>query len=124
MKQILLIVPLALVLAACGGGSKKVATTAAPALRTIQVSEKEYSITPSSISLPQPGSYAFQVTNKGKITHAFEVKGNGIEEKTADIQPGASTTLTVNLSKSGSYDAFCPIDGHRSKGMAAKLTIG
>jgi uncharacterized cupredoxin-like copper-binding protein len=124
VRLILLLIPIALVLSACGGGSKKASTSAAPARQTVQVSEKEFSIAPSAIKLAQTGTYAFNVMNNGTITHAFEIEGNGVDEKTGNLQPGASTTLTVTLSKNGSYEAFCPIDAHRSKGMEAKLTVG
>jgi uncharacterized cupredoxin-like copper-binding protein len=95
-----------------------------PALQTIQVSEKEFSISPSTTSLRRTGTYAFAVSNDGSITHAFEVEGHGVEAKTGDISPGSSTTLTVDLTDKGDYEVYCPIDGHRSKGMLAKLTVG
>jgi len=119
VKRIWLLIPLGLLLSACGGGSNKAATTAAPALQTVQISEKEFSITPSTVSLTQTGTYSFKVTNNGQITHAFEING----QRTSDIPPGQSATLTVNLSKKGMYDAYCPIDGHRSKGMDAKIAV-
>ena len=97
MKRIWLLIPLGLLLSACGGGSNKAATTAAPALQTVQISEKELSIAPSTVSLTQTGTYSFKVTNNGQITDAFEMKGM--------------------------YDAYCPIDGHRSKGMDAKIAV-
>jgi len=56
--------------------------------------------------------------------HALEVEGNGVEEKTSTISPGSSAKLTVNLSKNGTYEVYCPIDGHRSLGMEAKLVVG
>jgi len=123
MRRIWILVPAALLLAACGGSTKS-STSAGPALQTIHVSEKEYSLTPSTISVPQTGTYSFQITNKGTITHAFEIEGNGVEAKSQHIQPGQSAALTVKLSKKGSYEAYCPIDGHRSLGMKAKLSVG
>jgi uncharacterized cupredoxin-like copper-binding protein len=93
-------------------------------LQRVRVTEKEFSITPSAIDLSRPGTYSFTVTNDGQITHAFEIQGNGVDERTPDLQPGRSATLTVDLAQKGSYDAFCPIDAHRSKGMLAKLTVG
>ncbi len=123
MRRIWILVPAALLLSACGGSTKS-STPAGPALQTVQVSEKEFSITPSTINLPKTGTYAFQITNNGTITHAFEIEGNGVEAKSPHIQPGQSATLTVKLSKKGSYDAYCPIDGHRSKGMQAKVNLG
>jgi uncharacterized cupredoxin-like copper-binding protein len=127
MRLILLLVPAALLLAACGGSSNKSSSStpsSGPVMQTVQISEKEYSLTPSTVTLSKPGTYAFHVTNKGTITHAFEVEGNGVEEKTSDIQAGSSTTLEVTLSKNGSYEIYCPIDGHKADGMKGTLTLG
>ena len=79
---------------------------------------------PRSISLTQTGTYTFKVTNDGQIPHALEVEGQGVEQKTAPIQPGSSATLTVDLPKNGSYEVYCPIDDHRSKGMEASMAVG
>jgi uncharacterized cupredoxin-like copper-binding protein len=117
MRATVVLVPLVLTLAACGGGSKS--SSSAPPLQTVQVSEKEFSITPSRIDLPKAGTYLFKVRNDGKISHAFEVEG----QKTPVLSPGRFATLTVNLSK-GSHQAFCPVDGHRSKGMQATIDVG
>jgi uncharacterized cupredoxin-like copper-binding protein len=92
--------------------------------QTIQVSEKEYSLTPAAITVTGTGTYEFNVTNNGKIAHALELEGNGVEEKTGDIQPGAAATLRVTLDKDGSYELYCPIDGHRSQGMHATVNVG
>jgi uncharacterized cupredoxin-like copper-binding protein len=64
------------------------------------------------------------VTNNGTIAHALEIEGNGVEETTGDIQPGAGATLRVTLAKDGSYDLYCPIDGHRGQGMRGAVTVG
>ena len=64
------------------------------------------------------------MTNNGTIAHALEINGNGLEEKTGDIQPGATATLRVTLAKDGSYELYCPIDGHRAQGMRATVTVG
>ena len=66
----------------------------------------------------------FEATNAGTIGHALEVEGNGVEEKTGTISPGSSAKLTVDLSKKGTYEVYCPIDGHRAMGMEAKLVVG
>jgi plastocyanin len=88
------------------------------------VGEREFSITPSSIALTKPGTYKFKITNNGMIGHALEVEGHGVEQKTGTIQPGKTATLQVSLTKAGSYEVYCPIDGHRNKGMEATLTVG
>ena len=132
MRRILLLLPLALPLAACGGGSGSNAAessstasqAAAPASKTVMVGEQEFSITPSSIALTKPGTYKFRVTNNGMIGHALEIEGHGVEQKTGTIEPGKTATLQVSLTKAGSYEVYCPIDGHRDKGMKATLTVG
>ena len=93
-------------------------------MQTIQISEKEYSLTPSTVTVSKPGTYAFHVTNKGTTTHALEVEGNGVEERSGDIQAGSNATLNVTLRKNGSYEIYCPIDGHKAKGMKGTLTVG
>src|SRR5436309_6601436 len=133
MRRILLLLPLALPLVACGGGgsgsnaaqsSSMTPQAAAPTSKTVTVGEQEFSITPSSIALTKPGTYTFRITNKGKIGHALEVEGHGVEQKTGTIAPGKTATLQVSLAKAGSYEVYCPIDGHRDKGMQATLTVG
>jgi uncharacterized cupredoxin-like copper-binding protein len=121
MKRACLLVPLGFLVAACGGTAHK---AAGPPLQTVRLTEREFSITPSTISLRRTGTYAFAVTNNGMITHAFEVEGHGVDAKTGDISPGSSTTLKVDLSAKGDYEVYCPIDGHRDKGMKATLTVG
>src|SRR6266511_1368934 len=123
MSRLLILLPLSLLLAACGG-SPSSSDGSGPVEQTIQISEKEYSLSPGTITVSKTGTYAFRVTNNGKIVHALEIEGNGVEEKIGDIQPGAAATLRVTLTKAGSYELYCPIDGHRSQGMKGTLTVG
>ena len=126
MRRIfVLLLPLSLLLAACGETSGTSSSSAGgPVLQTIQISEKEYSLTPSRITVPKTGTYELKAMNDGTITHALEIEGNGVEEKTGDVAPGSTSTLRVNLSKDGSYEIYCPIDGHRGQGMAGTLAVG
>jgi plastocyanin len=125
MRRLLVLLPLSLLLAACGGTSgKSSSSSGGPVLRTIPISEKEYSLTPSKITVAKTGTYELKATNDGTITHALEIEGNGVEEKSGDIAPGSTATLRVNLSKDGSYEIYCPIDGHRGQGMAGTVAVG
>ena len=122
MRPLLVLLPLSLVLAACGGSSST--SPGGPVQQTIQISEKEYSLNPGTVTVSKTGAYKFRVTNNGTIAHALEINGNGLEEKTGDIQPGATATLRVTLAKDGSYELYCPIDGHRAQGMRSTVTVG
>lgn len=114
-----------LALAACGSGSNEAATTgAAGGGESVAIGETEYALDPSSPQVDQSGTVTIRVTNNGKIDHALEVEGQGIEEETETIKPGESAELTVDLSKQGSYEIYCPVDGHRGLGMEGTLTVG
>jgi uncharacterized cupredoxin-like copper-binding protein len=108
-----------------GGGSSENAGSgnASAPQQTVTVSEKEFSLTPSAVNVGQPETVAFQVTNGGQIAHKLEIEGNGVEQETETIEPGQTATLTVQLSKAGSYEMYCPIDGHRDKGMEGSIRV-
>jgi uncharacterized cupredoxin-like copper-binding protein len=124
MRRLLLLLPATVLLAGCGGSSSGSSMQGGSVVKTIQISEREFSLTPSTVALSKPGTYAFHVSNEGTITHAFEVEGNGVEEKSGDISAGSSATLEVTFSKEGSYEIYCPIDGHKAQGMKGTLTVG
>ena len=125
MRVALLTLFAVLVLSACGSGSSESGTTGqAAAGQAIAIGETEYKLDPSSVQVGQAGTVTFRVTNNGTIDHALEVEGQGAEEKTATIKPGETAELTVDLSKDGSYEIYCPVDGHRDSGMEGTLTVG
>jgi hypothetical protein len=68
------------------------------------------------------GSVTFDVKNDGKIVHALEISGQGVDEKTGDVQPGQSAKLTVDL-KPGKYEVWCPIPGHKQAGMDGYVQV-
>jgi uncharacterized cupredoxin-like copper-binding protein len=91
------------------------------ATRCVTVSLSEFKIDMPT-TLPA-GTTTFQVTNKGTITHSFEIEGQGIEKRLPHtLDPGQSATLTVDL-KPGAYEAYCPVDDHKGMGMDRHLTV-
>ena len=124
------------VLAGCGGGNggsaggKERTTTGARPLgggtpmKKITINETEFKLTPSNVSLPKPGTYEFTAVNKGSVTHALEIEGKGVEDETDDISPGESATVEVTFKEGGSYEMYCPVDGHKDRGMEGKITVG
>jgi uncharacterized cupredoxin-like copper-binding protein len=123
MRVALLALFAALALAACGSNSNQSASSG-QAEQAVAISETEFKLDPSSVQVDQAGNVTFRVTNNGAIDHALEVEGNGVEEKSATIKPGESAELTVDLSKDGSYEIYCPVDGHRDSGMEGTVTVG
>jgi hypothetical protein len=74
VRLLLFFLPLSLLLAACGGSSSPSAG-GGPVLQTIQISEKEYSLSPGTVTVSKTGTYEFKVTtDNGTIAHALEVE--------------------------------------------------
>jgi uncharacterized cupredoxin-like copper-binding protein len=104
-----------LLLAGCGGSSNSSSEntqTGGNVVQTIQISEKEYSLTPSTVNLSKAGTYEFEVTNDGQITHAFNVEEGegGAEAESGDIE--------------GSFEMYCPVPGHEEQGMKGTIVVG
>ena len=116
----------ALAVAGCGGDDNE--TTAASGAQsaggqTVNISETEYKLDPSDPTV-QAGTVSFKATNDGSIDHSLEVEGpKGEQELKQDLAPGESGTLTVDLSQPGKYEFYCPIDGHRERGMEGEITV-
>ena len=116
-------------LAGCGAGGGGGGEDKAPSgakneavVKTIQVKETEFKLQPAEVTLDKPGTYVFKAVNSGDTVHALEVEGEGIEEETEEIEPGQSAELKVKL-KAGTYELYCPVDGHAEEGMEGKLTV-
>lgn len=131
-----------LAVAGCGGGSSKKqastpATTPAPTpapvhkqtttassgggAKATTISESEFKLTPSTAKV---GAGAVTVTakNDGTIMHNLVIQGNGVSKKTAQLQPGSSGVLKVNL-KPGTYQMYCSVPGHKQSGMKGTIVV-
>lgn len=92
-----------------GGG----ATSKAPNVTShVTVAAADSKFTLSTHSAPT-GTAIFTVTNKGKISHDFEIAG----KKTPLLLPGHSATLRVTFSKKGRYPYRSTVPGQASAGM-------
>ncbi|MFH9554608.1 cupredoxin domain-containing protein [Streptomyces sp. NPDC017435] len=111
-------------LAACGGsgnGSNDNSTsTSHGAQVTAELSDFHIKLSTEKF---QPGQYTFTAKNTGSHVHALEIEGPGGENRSKTVDPGQSTTLTVTL-KSGSYEVYCPVDGHKDLGMKTEISVG
>jgi uncharacterized cupredoxin-like copper-binding protein len=122
-----------------GGGnttSSSAATTTGSSpggvIKTIVIEETEFELSPSSVTLSKPGTYAFKTQNKGSAQHSLEIDGKGVESKggkagearlAQDLDPGQSGVLTVTFQKPGTYEMYCPIIGHRLAGMKGSVVV-
>jgi plastocyanin len=124
MRSRAALVALACALLAAGGcGSEDESSApAGAALETVTVSETEFALKPSKITLEEAGTYTLKAVNDGSVDHALEIEGEGGEGATDTIAPGASAELTVEL-KAGTYELYCPIDGHADQGMKGSVSV-
>jgi uncharacterized cupredoxin-like copper-binding protein len=120
---------LALLLSACGGSmsSPHAASTGAVAgasSQTLVVRESEYKLALSTQTVA-PGRTTIVARNVGKIAHSLEIDGPGVSDKriAGTIEPGQQKTLRVTL-KPGSYELYCPVDGHKGLGMRTQIHVG
>jgi uncharacterized cupredoxin-like copper-binding protein len=121
---------LALALAGCGGPSDRGSTSSAATLtdapavgKVVNVVEKEFSITMPKAAMV-PGTYTFQVSNQGTISHNLTVSGPGVSTTgSSTISPGQFADLTVTLQR-GSYEFWCSVDSHKDQGMDLTVKVG
>jgi uncharacterized cupredoxin-like copper-binding protein len=95
---------------------------APPNTKVVTATETDFKIALSSTSL-SAGTYTFKAVNSSPDTHALEINGPGVGDKsTTDIAPSSSATLTVTLTR-GSYEIWCPVANHKAMGMDIHLTV-
>jgi uncharacterized cupredoxin-like copper-binding protein len=141
---------LALVLTSCGGGagsggssggggggsgSSSSAATKSGAtksgasggvIKTTVIKETEFKLSPSSVTLSKPGTYKFKAENVGSTQHSLEIEGKGVKGEAQleqVLDPGQSGVLTVSFQKSGTYEMYCPVDGHEQEGMKGEVVV-
>jgi uncharacterized cupredoxin-like copper-binding protein len=124
---------IAVLVAGCGSGSNTQTTgapvqtaAAGPKAEThVVVHETEFKLDPASANGGTAGLVAIKVVNDGKVAHSLAVDGpNGQVQLDGELEPGTSATLEADLDKPGTYTWYCPLDGHRGKGMTGTISVG
>jgi uncharacterized cupredoxin-like copper-binding protein len=101
-------------------------------LKTIVIKETELKLSPSTVTLSKPGTYAFKAENKGSAEHSLEIEGKGVRSKGGEVgevklektlNPGQSGVLTVTFQEPGTYEMYCPVIGHRLAGMKGEVVV-
>jgi uncharacterized cupredoxin-like copper-binding protein len=70
------------------------------------------------------GKVSFVMKNPGGSgkPHAIAVEGHGLDKDGKTVNPGGTSKITVTLKK-GTYDFYCPVDGHRAAGMKGTVVV-
>jgi uncharacterized cupredoxin-like copper-binding protein len=77
----------------------------------------------SSLSA-KAGKVTLQMSNPSSsgTPHGIAVEGNGVDKDGQIVDPGQGSLLTVDL-KPGTYEFYCPFDGHKQAGMKGTLKV-
>jgi plastocyanin len=128
----------ALVLAGCGGSNKettaKSSTPAATATaatggassgggQTIKLAADPSALKFDKSALTaKAGKVTLSMSNPSSLPHAVSIEGKGVDVDGNTVMKGGTSTASATL-KPGTYDFYCPVDGHRAAGMEGKLTV-
>ncbi|MGE5251803.1 MAG: cupredoxin domain-containing protein [Bacteroidota bacterium] len=126
-KLLALVLSLAFMLAACGGGGS-----------TINVTITDFAYSPDTFTVPAGANVTLRATNKGAVEHEFAImklgtsvtppfgdkdEGN-IYWELDEIQAGTTKTGTFTApTEPGQYEVVCGLPDHIEKGMVAKLIV-
>jgi len=112
------------------------AVHAAPKVTVVAViagKPSELSFKLSKFSKLPAGMITFKVTNQGLGFHNFKIctisvktsaKNSCVGKSTPLLKHGQSATLTVKLTKNGTYEYMCAVPGHAAAGMKGLLGVG
>lgn len=110
---------LAVLLAAMGPGA-----LAVDADQSVTMSATEFAFAPNNISVTPGQTVHITVTNDGKFPHSLTIQGGGVNASLPDnLAPGQSGTLDVTFTQPGSISFWCPIPGHRERGMEGTIQV-
>jgi uncharacterized cupredoxin-like copper-binding protein len=105
-------------------GALRLLGSTAQGAETVKVNRKDGDLGIKDITVK--GEARFEIENAGTTEHAFELEGEiggkKFEVASPVLAPGGKATLIVGL-PAGTYEAYCPVNDHREKGMEAKVTF-
>lgn len=87
----------------------------------VEVSLTERDLRPGRVVVDS-GEIEFEVRNEGDRLHAFAVDTPSGVERTKDIKPGDTASLTVVL-PGGRYRMYDPRGGYRMRGVSGTLVV-
>lgn len=108
---------------AVGASGRPSASAAATKKLTFKASASKLRFTRSHV-IVRHGRFRVTMINPSgaSFPHALEITRSGKETKTRTLQPGKRGAFTISL-KRGTYQFYCPVDGHKAAGMKGTITV-
>jgi plastocyanin len=69
------------------------------------------------------GKVSIVMDNPSSVPHAVAVEGNGVDKDGETVMQGQKSTVGPVDLKAGTYEFYCPVDGHKAAGMKGTLTV-
>ena len=102
--------------------AKQAMEAVGPAVAHVRVRETDYRLNPPNPLVRPAGVIDFFVQNQGTVTHALAVETPHGTVRSENLSPDATARLKVDLPP-GRYTWYCPIDGHKAKGMSGTIRV-
>ena len=129
----------ALVLAGCGSSDKETTAKSTPAATATATAATggassgggetvKLSADPSALKFDKSkltakaGKVTLSMANPSGLPHAVAIEGKGVDVDGKTVMKGGTSTATAKL-KPGTYEFYCPVDGHKAAGMKGTLTV-
>jgi plastocyanin len=87
----------------------------------VSMTAVEFAFQPSTVNVSS-GSVTFNLRNDGQFPHNIAIDGRDGQIFTDNLTAGQSASATITLAP-GTYTFYCPVDGHRERGMEGTLTV-
>src|SRR5262249_28927248 len=87
----------------------------------VSMSAVEFAFQPATLNVSS-GSVTFNLRNDGQFPHNIAIDGRNGSIFANDLTAGQSASATISLPP-GTYTFYCPVDGHRDRGMVGTLTV-
>jgi plastocyanin len=94
----------------------------ASAQSVVTMSMVEFAFEPSTVTV-SGNSVTFNARNDGQFPHNIAIDGRDGSLFADNLTTGQSASATITLAP-GTYTFYCPVPGHRERGMEGTLIIG
>lgn len=94
----------------------------ASAQTVVNMSMVEFAFQPSTVSVSGT-TVTFNARNDGQFPHNIAIDGQDGSLFPENLTAGQSASATITLPP-GTYTFYCPVPGHRERGMEGTLIVG